>query len=388
MKTLTVLAAVAAIALPSVARAQAHMSSQTKVQYFAAFVDAAGKKAGEGKPGEARLICWSGLFLIAPMMKVPRWPQRNRQVLESFDKTCGPLWKGRAAGDAASILARYKTQVADYGEALAFPPFSSDSIDGGYEVHKRTIDALNIGPQAYKLAIEVADKLPAPEVVYARPPAGFNQMGTNLLLIATGQMGARKAADDKAFPAIKEQLDKIAGSIKGSDTAGEMTGKADELEKWIALLRAGKSGDSAVKTYTDRVAEIRADAKRKWAAHVAKQRMPASTYRGGDKAAVIAQLRSIYQKRFPKEKIVRVVLASDGWGPARGEGWWDGDVWKWSVFSRLSGVAIAVKTNADDTPYRVYNVSFGRERKGSGWTTPYVLATGYGRPILRENIDK
>jgi hypothetical protein len=59
------------------------------------------------------------------------------------------------------------------------------------------------------------------------------------------------------------------------------------------------------------------------------------------------------------------------------------------VFSRLPDVAVAVQAPGKGAPtFFVYRIAFGREKHGDGWGKPYVLATGWARPILRDNIDK
>jgi hypothetical protein len=384
----------ATLAVPTTTQAQvAHMNQQTKLEAFALFMDGAAKLAGEGKPAEARFICLTGVLVVKDEFRIPRWAERNKAVLERFDQICDPLWKGHkgdAAGSAA-VLARHRDALKEYGRTLGFPPFGRADTRAGYDTHKRTVDAVQVAGQAFALATRFVDELPAPGELLKARPAGFDEMSQSLAAIATGRSLAPRVAETEALPAIRAELKKLDGRIDLSGAPGEMLSRADELGRWLDLLRALQPKDAEVAAYTARIATVLETAEKKRAELVASERMPKNAYKGGDRDAVIADLTAAYRRKFPSEKVLRVVIASDAWGPARGEGWWEGGVWKWSVFSRIVDVAFAVETKAKgkSTPlYHVYRISFGREKVGDGWGKPYVLATGWARPILRENIDK
>jgi hypothetical protein len=382
------LAGVLASARPATAQV-VHMNSAQKMQYFGLFTEAARAKVTEGKAGTARLICITGFHLIQSQLKIPRWIERNKQALVAYDAVCSPLWKGHrpdpSGGDA--VVKAYSDEIADYGRALGFAPFANPTVSPGYEQHKRTIDALKIVDEAQATAVAFIDKLPNTDVLMSKPPRGFEALYPHLLSIVTGRLTATVLEEKEAVPAVLAALEAIDRSIDADDKPGALIGAAADMTRWVALLRTARPTHADVARYTQRIAAVEQEADRKEKAYIAATRLPKSKWRGARGAEAV--LTQAYAARFPKEHVERLVIATDDWGPARGEGWWSGDVWKWSVFSRLPQVSVAVRqTVKGETQYRVFTVTFARERKGSGWTAPYVLSTDHGRRILKPNIAK
>jgi hypothetical protein len=393
-----VVAVMGLFASSSIASAQVtHMNSGKKLAYFKLFTGVAKKKVAEGKPGTAKVLCLSAFYLIKNQLRIPRWPQRNQAALKAYDSVCDALYKNHKADPAGgvAVVAQYKDKITEYGHALAFPPFGrARTNSAGYlspfERYKRIVEQPLIYKTANAHAVEFVEKLPTLNAILQSKVRGVDALLPRLLEIVTGKFAGDPLIKKTAIPGIVKEVDKQVSQFRATWHPDRMAQAATQMNKWIRLLKQADPKHPKIARYAAEIAKMKVAVAKRYKAFMAKQRMPKGKYRGANKAGLVATVRANYRASYPKEKILRVVVAAEDWSPARGAGWWKGNVWHWSVFSRLTPVAIAVEQRIKGKKsYRVFKITMARERKGRGWSKPYMVGgTGYGAPILKKNIHK
>jgi hypothetical protein len=366
-----------------------HMNTATKKQYFLGILQGAETAHKGGRAGVAKLACFGAGKLFFSMSRIPYFLRRNPNLLKRFAAVCDPIYKGHK-GDAsagAATQAKYGPRLSEYGRALRLPPIWKRRPGKTYKEIKRVVEARQLGAKAVPYAIEYVNKMPELSLCFKGRCKGYEKTWDDVIAILFAKHAAATLIKSHAIPTIEAALSRAEGAVDNKSEASLLRA-TNELERWVALLRQAKPDHPGVAKYQGIAKAFAKRADRLSAARIAAARMPKALYRGGGAAAVKAAAKASYRRRYPKEKVLEVVLRQAKWSPATGEGWWQGKVWKWGVFSRLR-VAVAVRQRIKGkTSYRVFHFTMARQRRsGGGWSTPYMLGgTDHGYPILKKNI--
>jgi hypothetical protein len=382
-------AVVAAALLITAAPAKAqivHMSSSKKQVYMLGLAQGAKNLAAKGETKKAKVVCFAAVKFLYHLVKMPMWLRRNRPALQQLAGACDPLFKNHPgnSNNGAAIQKQYGPQLHEYGLALRFPPVWKRTPGKSYKDIKQVVESRPLYKKAIPYVVDYVEKMPSPDKCLQGKCGNVQKTWPDVVAIVFARSASEKLIKSHAIPTIVSELKAIAGKVnKGK--IGSLLNGANDLKRWVRLLRQAQSGHPGIARAERAMKGFVARAEKLQLARLRAARMPKDKYRGGGAGALKATAKRVWQRRF-KEKVLKVVIRDERWSPAMGEGWWEKNIWKWGVFSRIH-VSLAVQQRIKGkTMYRVFPATFARQRRAGGWSKPYMIGHGYPYLILEKHI--
>lgn|GEM_PF-5306132 len=373
-------------AISNAALAQAHLNSQQKLQYIGAASQAAMQAVDKGEVGPARAMLYAVTQMVARAMqtggaKSPQvngyfaavqkaWPkapaQPNQQTLGAFFKAYAEKSK------------EIKTMALEFN--LNPPP------SGKWQYWNKVASISAREKDADKLLGDFGMKCPPPtHLLMLRPvlqkafPA-LNEIYT----IAFGPMTAKMHAKGSVLPAAQKELEAHLAKAKTSKSITGMQLLISDSTRTLRIVEVLDAKNAKLETYRAGIKQAEAKLTKLYEAMVAKNRMPKDKWTGPNKSQLITKVSSLFKKRYPKEKLKTVRLATSDWN----EGWyswWQKDI----LVSRYVGrfdANIAMKHPKIKGRCTVRRVGFQRDRLSGRWSAIYVGRFKGIMPMLCKNL--
>jgi TorA maturation chaperone TorD len=392
------LAALVIFAIPSHASdrsdllAQATLNTIQKFQLLTAVVEEAEKQVSQGKKNDARfyLLASTGMYQSLGRTQDPQ----VQSLIQRFQKLEMTLWPDNTQDRLVQLLQELKTNLDEYKPKLTRYGMMFDFLtphgSWGFDQWARyVIDALNIYPEAYKCATEFASKVPMPDVFLLQPALniGAYQLVPSLFNIMLGEELAKENAKKDVLPrSLKKAEEEISGLSSDEKRPGIILIAARNMRTYAGYALKIDKDNAEGKELIKKAEALEEKAAKLYAAQVKENRMPEENYSGPEKESVRAAMQKAYEKAFPGEQVLKVIIISSDW-VERAEAWSnsDGSVSS-GIFRYLEG-AIAAKRK--DGRYWVFYSRFARQWTGRGDTFGEIfhscpLNTSY--EILKENI--
>jgi hypothetical protein len=163
-----------------------------------------------------------------------------------------------------------------------------------------------------------------------------------------------------------------------------------ELSEAAGLLAQAAPDSAESKEAEAGLKKIRARIEELYKKEVEKQRMPADTYKGGDRKGLEAIATKALMKSY--KKVLRIVINFEGWTDPETKAWWDDKhAVHWSRTKSIPSAYAAVETKEKGLQqFRMIPLSYSQNWD---WGTRAFLPTrveldGWGPPIMKKNISK
>jgi len=160
------------------------------------------------------------------------------------------------------------------------------------------------------------------------------------------------------------------------------------MNKRLATLEAIDGKDSErVKKVKEKTMPAAMATYKELLKQVAKMRMPKETYAGGDGDKLKPEMKKLYEAAYAGEKVLRVVITSEGWTEAA-KAKFNNDGHIEAGVYRYLNAALAVEKASG---CRVYTIGFRKTWVGPGaddFGPMEYHSVGSSFPIAKENVDK
>jgi len=285
---------------------------------------------------------------------------------------------------ATALCSEFKVKLKDYD--FVFYQVSrmiDDRMLSRSEQSQRVSKLFETVEEARKVWLDFAAKAPQPKAVYAADA----EMVKMLDNYATGFMWAVTFGSNVLVPEYLECAKNAIAEAKQGTDAVTIKSKADEALKCISTVLAINAENNDAKSYQTEANELLEKAEEMRKKEIAQNRLPEDKYRGKDKKAVIEGIKKAFEKRWSKEKVLKVVIISPSW-TEKAEAWEDKrqESIEANVF-RFIDAAVAVEK--EDGRCFVYYARFARPWTGKRdefGEIVYSESLGKEYEILRENI--
>jgi len=395
------------------------------MKIFEEGLERAQKHLEANEEAEAKLIL---LGLVGQRMSYDRNKSMD-QICAAYDKLVGKAW-GSTLQTQEATLREAKAKISDTASKFGFrfgkkksapPPTQEAPLASQEEIQKatelciefkpklkdydivfynvlrtlynpnlsrseqaeRVSKFFEVNPEAKKVWLEFAQKAPQPKAIYAADTE-MVQMLTNYVV---GNMWGVYFGTQILVPEYLECAKKAIGEAKEGKDSATVKSKAQEASQCVATVLAIDPQNAEAKSYQSEVEQLTEKAKEMRRKEIAQNKLPADRYRGKDKKQVIQGIKSAFEKRWSKEKVLKVVIISEDW-TEKAEAWIDkrqGSV-EANVF-RFIDAAVAVEK--EDGTCMVYYARFARAWTGTGnqfGEIVYSQSLGKEYEILKENI--
>lgn len=155
--------------------------------------------------------------------------------------------------------------------------------------------------------------------------------------------------------------------------ANKLEATASEIERYGRFVLWAEPENAEVKALVAKTPEWRKLASEARGKRIAQNRLPNESYKGTDAAELRTLITGLWEKKFPKETVMRVLLTSQDWVEEhRAE--WKRDYLTWRRYRFLPQCAISVEYHADDgtKKYLVHFFVLERLWSGSDFGSPYL----------------
>ncbi len=264
---------------------------------------------------------------------------RNKQAAEGFNAAAEAIYQGHPVADDTAafqkVLAEYRESLLAHAEVMHTPNGSA---------RNQLAMLLQAQQQQAEITARVVAYVkgaPGP-AAHMKEPAAKEVVGAvSTIITALSQMQPRGVAVLKEATAKGgEVMSWAEGSLSKGDLFQAMAHarRAGEIgEGMLALDKANETG----KSFVARATAVKETVAKKYAAQVAKNRMPSSGFKGG--AGQGKKLMALYKKTFPKEKPVKLVIVSPDWKVESRADWSERDKrWTFTRYKMLSEVVVSV----------------------------------------------
>jgi hypothetical protein len=128
---------------------------------------------------------------------------------------------------------------------------------------------------------------------------------------------AIKNAKDALLGVRKSLLKDIESDVAGMDSTGATPANAtttmEQIDSLYALLERVWKDDPEIKAHKEQNIPAAKKGYDRVMKQVAKNKMPKSTYAGGNKAELEKSIAAAYKERYATDEVLRVVITSAGW---------------------------------------------------------------------------
>jgi hypothetical protein len=292
--------------------------------------------------------------------------------------TVFPVMFAFSDAKADEVFAKYKESVTNsYTYLKEFIALSGESLV------KKAVEAFGVLEASEKMVAELTAAMPEGFPSYEKTNPGAKEISFAKMM--SFLKNYIEKGRDKMAALRGSLLSSIKSNVTWLERGGATMTAAEKLERvkyYFSVLDIIAKDDpkvaAAKKDYLPR-----AEAAYKAAlAQIAELRMPADQYSGKDKNEVIALFTALYQKRTDI-KPERIVIVNPDWIEQNELVVRDNVIYVEKYLYLTAHVAIKAEKEG-----MVYEVSFRKQKKGSGFGPEELYAFGVSYPILLANINK